>query len=581
MPNPYSVGNAPEGGSYTPPRVDFSWLGDLPQTYYAGAAARRQKAMAEAFPEGMPTNPDGTPNFEEMTNRVMKIGGLEAAGPMIQQMMQLKLGQIAGGAMNTGLGGEGDLPGPSPRAAAPQPTPGGPRGPNTGPDHLRPPVAQAGYNSEGDSIRSLVTERLPGADGQNLINYLSGKAFPGDENGADRTLNADQTAAMGKAIEGYKTQQAQRAQQPQPQQSGTQPTAQGGVPAQQPQAGAAGPTPGPGPAPSGPYTGTAGFAAGGPTSPAVPPQFSPALRTQLEARYRDLATRAAAIAGVNPQASQRMQSAMQALQERIKLIDEYWSKRTMPTGEMQNATAGGFRSPAEAQLAIKGQEQETTEGQKQYAALAAGGRAYEVDLKPLFGAARAFLNDPNMWSGTGGQFSLFVNKLKNLAGTNPNAALAQEGLSKITSMTTLANLNQQKYDLAEMGQGQAGRIFAQQVDLVTKTAPGLENTIPGNLLLVEINDRLGALRSKMAEMARQDIQAQRAAGNKNPHLIPDQFDAKVAKYLQDHPIFSKAELANPRLIAPPVFKTPDDLRSAGLPSGSPFKTSDGRIKYVP
>jgi hypothetical protein len=67
----------------------------------------------------------------------------------------------------------------------------------------------------------------------------------------------------------------------------------------------------------------------------------------------------------------------------------------------------------------------------------------------------------------------------------------------------------------------------------------------------------------------------------NGGRLDNKFNPILAKYNREHPMFTPDELKDIRLVAPPEFSNPAQVTSSGLPKGSPFKTPDGRIKWVP
>ena len=581
MPNPYTVGNAPEGGSYTPPSVDFSWLGNLPDDYYKGRVMRRQDALATAFqhPEDY-KNPDGSYDFNKMTDKVLSIGGLEAGGPMLNQMMKFGL------AKQFGIGETQPNVGEAPATQSGYPQRGD--SVHTGPGHLRP---QQTFDSEQpETIRSLATGISGGQDASGLIRMMVTKLrkhpdaplTPQEEQEARSVTGGGgplagppgpSVAGMAPGLGVPPQQGGQPAAQPGPASAGVQSLPSG------PNS-AIGAQPGPGPAPSGPYA-QGGPAQGERSEVGIPPEFSRMARGMVEKALNASVARDQATAIMFPESAKQDNPRTAALRDRLKQIDEFRSKWFTRTPEQQNAASAGFGNDIPGYEALtagvkKGKELQATEGHKMTDNILAGGRAYDTDMKPLFTVAKGIVNDPAFYSGFGGNLDLLKNRLVAALGWNPNAPQTQEMLQKITAMGTLATINQQKYDVSAAGDN-AGRIFAQQVDLVSKTVPGLENSIAGNAALVEINDRLGQFRSKMAELARQELAAQRAGkrGRElqlDPRLTPDLFDGRVEAYLKEHPIFTPEEARNPQLIGAPTFKSRAEAE-ARLPAGKhlPYK----------
>src|SRR5712671_201264 len=78
------------------PKVDFSPIGDLPNTYYDLQKKSSEKELRDAFKGGVPLNDDGTPNFAEMSKRLYQLGDIEKGTGLSNldiQRQQLQLGQ--------------------------------------------------------------------------------------------------------------------------------------------------------------------------------------------------------------------------------------------------------------------------------------------------------------------------------------------------------------------------------------------------------------------------------------------------------------------------------------------------------
>jgi hypothetical protein len=54
--------------------------------------------------------------------------------------------------------------------------------------------------------------------------------------------------------------------------------------------------------------------------------------------------------------------------------------------------------------------------------------------------------------------------------------------------------------------------------------------------------------------------------------LDNQFNPILAKYEASHPMFTPAEMKDMRLVAPPVFATPQAARAAGLKTGDVVRT---------
>jgi len=238
------------------------------------------------------------------------------------------------------------------------------------------------------------------------------------------------------------------------------------------------------------------------------------------------------------------------------------------------------RGPGSVQL--KAQEALQTEkikrSMKTYEGINAQASQYEADMRPYVTLSKSLLNDPTMYSGIGGQWSLDFNRVKAALG-DQKAAQLQEALQKVTANTVLGQINQQRNEMMEAGSS-SGRLFAQQVSQVEKAAPQLATTLGGNRFLVEVQQRIGDLASKRAEMARDYLQS---------HPILDEgFDAKLSKWMRANPLFTAAELANPNLVGTP--QVPDAIAAKGPQAvmqwaasmhSDVIRTHDGRYVHPP
>lgn len=64
------------------PKVDFSPIGNLPQTYWEGLAAKSAKDQREVFKDGVPTNSDGSLDYKSMIQMFGKTGAVDKIIPL-------------------------------------------------------------------------------------------------------------------------------------------------------------------------------------------------------------------------------------------------------------------------------------------------------------------------------------------------------------------------------------------------------------------------------------------------------------------------------------------------------------------
>lgn len=239
-----------------------------------------------------------------------------------------------------------------------------------------------------------------------------------------------------------------------------------------------------------------------------------------------------------------------------------------PTPEMKNAAADRRpgESLAEYQSRVAGgkkyAEDEASRFGKKYDAISKAGQEASVEL-PQLQLAKSILNDPKFYSGPAEGLNLGYKRiLATIDPTQADAAQPQEAFRKVVSNSILSQIR----SLAGTGQ-----IRVAEIRIMEKAAANQENTPAANRLLVDIATRLHQHALGLDEIAR----------NYNGGRLDPGFDTVARKWTEAHPLFTPAELKDPRLIAPPIFNTPEEVKKAGLGKGAPFQTPDGRIKYVP
>jgi hypothetical protein len=222
-----------------------------------------------------------------------------------------------------------------------------------------------------------------------------------------------------------------------------------------------------------------------------------------------------------------------------------------------------------------------------YSGIQGQSEQYERDLKHMVDLSRSLLNQPGVYTGAGGDLSLMVNRVKAFFGDH-DAAVLQEALQKVTAASVLGQINNQRSQLAEAGE-KAGRIFQQQVELVGKASPQLATTVGGNLFLVNVTQRLGDMSSQIAAKARAYVNKIDSTTGR-PHGVLDAgFDDQIARYLNEHPVFTPQELANPKLLG--SHDVPESagaskqalgswFNAMGLKPGDTYRLPDGRYREV-
>jgi hypothetical protein len=247
--------------------------------------------------------------------------------------------------------------------------------------------------------------------------------------------------------------------------------------------------------------------------------------------------------------------------ERMKAIDGALAKAGEATPEMKNAQASGVPNPAEFKRLEAQNADEVTRYGKKADAISKAGQEAAIEL-PQLDLAKSLMNDPKFYSGPLEGLNLQYKRLLSTFGSDPNVAQPQEAFRKVVSNSILSQIR----SLAGTGQ-----IRVAEIKIMEKAAANSENTPASNRLLVELATRLHKHALGLSDLA---------SGYKGGRLDPG-YDRAARAWTDQHPMFSKGELADPRLISPPIYGTPADVKKAKLSSGTPFQTPDGRIKYVP
>lgn len=577
----FIVGNAPQGASYAAPLMNFSPLANMAQDYYQGQALQRQQAMATAFPNGVPTNPDGSPNVNAIVNTGAQYGGVNYLTQMLpylqrQQYIDYLRGNPASGSGYPAQTSDNQPAPMSPSATTSNPSATGPAG-IRGPQSTAAPQAGTQANAPPATIQSIAAEN--GITDSNITRNVAAAL------GVDpaQPLPLDQATQVRRMMS--RTAAATSTGNGGPSQTGA------GVPATPASGVSGGPAPAQTNAPetAAPATGIV------PNAPYIRPvpnvPVSALTNSPVPPGYRgreaDYIQQQEAIAdSLDRQAQQgevlgfntkAMLDQAQAARARAQTVRDFLAKvgtaqieSSLPTEAEKNLQSG-------AAAKTEAQKQAIDQGQKELTGIQALARQSE-DLKPYTDLSRSLLSDPKTYTGPFGDLSLSANRLKAAAGGDPNAAMLQEALGKVTAQSVLNQINQQRDQLMEAG-GSAGRIFAQQVNLVEKAAPQLATTLGGNRFLVEVASRMGDLNVKIRDMAAQYVRT-------HGYLDPG-FDQQVSNYLKANPMFTKEELANPALLGAPtapagLATTQDRLawgQGMGLKNGAPFRAPNGTYMH--
>jgi hypothetical protein len=516
----YPVVSSPQAANYAPPVQDFSSIGNLLQDYLKGKQSGREEEKANLFRNGIPRvggGPDGPIDVNSVTDKLARINP-DYAMPLMNMQIQGQQGQtIANGIM----AGQGQPSAPVAQSGA-VPASVAPRAPvvqsPAGPSSAT--LSSTGSDNSGqDTIRSMATELAGGQDAMPAI----GSAARVLRINPDAPLTPEQAAKvkqfLGNAARPVVAQD----------------TSQAAAPAQQPQ----------------------------PTQPqadAPRPGWSQGDADALSLRATRLNALAAGLANVNPKSAEAAKAEAVATEARAKQIRDYISGEDSSTNEQKNAN-----DPTVADFELKKEQQKNDVDRfgKQYDTISKVGEQADETL-PQLDLAKRLVNSPDFASGTFAPASDAFKRLSVALNLNPNTATPDQVFDKIRAGSIL---NQIK------GMAGTGPVRVAEMKFIDQMIAGRENTPATLRTLLEIESRLYQRAQAVRTMAIDYNHGHLDAG----------FTKKVAE-LKNSPqgaMFTPAEMKDPRLIAPPVFNSPRELAAAKLPHGDPFKTADGRIKYVP
>jgi hypothetical protein len=521
--------------------------------------------LQNAFPDGLPKNPDGSVDMNSATNTLVKKGGAEYATPLLQMLMQQGIG--AGQSANlqridAGVTGGGNQP---PAAKAGNFSAAGPAN-ITGGQPQQPQLSSVGADNQGsDTLRSVATEAFGGKDVSPLIpRFAQALGVSPDAPLTPQQVQQARTIMSRTAQNRGQTQDdSGPGTQPAPASGASGSPAPTGQPVTQGQPQEVSPT--------GIPT-QQGQSQGGVGATGIPLSQYPVMINRLHQAATQARAAGAGIAAYNPATASQYEKQADSYDARAKQMQEEAQKISEPT-ILQKDYNSGVTAKTEIQKA------DIERGTKALGGIQAQASQYERDQKQYLDLSRSILNDPKMYTGIGADAVLNFDRIKAVYG-DTKAAMLKEALSKVTATSVLSQINTQKDQMQEAGTN-AGRIFAQQVALVEKAAPALSNTLAGNRFLVEVARRSGELASEVASQARTYKQAH--------GYLDTGFDTKISTYLQKNPVFSQNELSHAELLGsptiPPGLKGGEILnwaRDMGLKPGDPMRTSDGKgYKTVP
>jgi hypothetical protein len=567
----YETVPAPNYAAYANPGFGAAlgqMLQGLPGQYMQGREMARTREMQDAFKDGIPLNSDRSPNVNAIITKGAQIGGLPFVQQMLPFLQQVALGDQAAGDL-AGAGGGGSAP-------------ARPNSPNAaGPSNITAPATRTSSNGSdvGDgpgsaTLRSMATE-FAGGD-RDATGLISGAARSLRIN-PDAPLSSDQAAQvktfLSQSPKPFATSAditppsgsasaAERASNGPDDAGGTAQNGPGGRAAAPFAASGASGAPGP----QAESTGAA------PSTSGLPQGYDEATAGRLEQAAQNLRAKAARYAALkNPELSQSFEKQAEAYDARAKGIREALAKNAEFTPEQKNArdkSVEGFQTRKE----VVAGDIKTSE--KLYQGLQTLGQVGQVGNQKL-DRIRSIMSDPNFMSGAGNQIALAWKQWNATLGGDPKAAAPMEEFNK-TAQQLLTD------DIKAMGQSGAGPVRVAEVQIMKQATANLGISPATNRYLVEEAYRVHNDNIAVARLAQQYKQQQHG-------YLDAGWDAIRDKYYQEHPLFTKEELADPRLVAPPYLpkdvaadpaKHAQWVRAQGIKPGDPIKTDDPKRPIV-
>lgn len=575
-----SLPAAPSTRDYAPPKVDFSTLGNLANTYFQGTQQGRTLQQQSAFKEGLPQDASGNVDWNAVTQKMIQLGGTQAVPEFLK--LQLQQNALKGPPPIGGMDDAGSIP--SARTPAPE-VPAA----TSVPAHGIPSAPTSGATTQASNtfvpVQNFAETVYPQSDvaATNFAKMLQSQGLV-DQNG---NVNAQDPRVL-------KYAQARN--------SGVIPNG-----------GTAGNAPGQ----------TAQAAEPGSTEPIVPrpvqtQTFTPpqgmtladADRLSAAATRNRAVARNYGIAGFNSAAKAYSDQA-DKLDAQAQTIREMYAKGAEPTPGMKDAAASGVRTPldysgAQERQKVEAENLKMTPEQKNARASGEGApmtprqfeAAKEDDKKDVElwnkrypeiqalgessknGLQKAQLMknltlQPGFYSGPLSEHVQTYQQFKSVFGKNPSSALPAEAFHKVVNDMLIEQVK-------ALGKSGVGRVLQTEVNTMRQGIASMGITAQSNRALAEIVSRVYQQQADIAEIQR-GIKA--PAGQRNVA-----FDGVVTKYLEDHPLFTKDELQHPQLIgapdAPPAsaqWSKPQArawAKSVGLNPGDPIRIG-GQIMSVP
>jgi hypothetical protein len=541
--------------------VDYSFLGNLPDAYWAGQQQRYQQNLQNLFQGGVPSD------LGQLGTKILQAGGVpQIPNYLALQRLNMPIQPLAGEGVNY-------------EATQRQPLP--PSTAQTGSIGIRTPNAPQGAGDTSPTVGSLADRaRLTGQDRIDFVNQFGGDESRLADLSDPRTRNM--VASFIKQKEGQLSAQPPTTQTP----AGAAPaSAQAGdtvspVAYGQFKGGATAPQ----------FQPQAGFqvaqapVAGAEPRPA-PPGYTSGRAAQLrQFGQQNLTTAATMDIRLGKGAGDSYRDAGNKQIEQAQKIDDFLSEQAKATPEEKTFLSG-------VQGLSEKQKSDVARADAGYTGIRGKSIQYQEEVSPFLKLTQGIVNDPKFTSGVGADTRLLVNRVRQAMG-DQNAAVLQEGLQKMTASSVLSQMVNLKSQMEAISGGtgsNSGRIFGQYVELAQRASPQLETTPAGIRFLTQVQQRMGELSVRVHQMA-DEYRTQRLPNGQLAHPLglDEGFDRILSSYLRDPRTapFSKDELSHPQLLGVPTVPPSLDrkgnipqitiwARSMGVGPNDPIRFQDG------
>lgn len=534
------------GGAGASSRADFSNLfsGGF-DAYNKGRDEKAKNDLRDAFKGGVPTTPDGQPDFGAMAKVLFQKGGLSEGTAAAQLGIAQQNQQFGQGQSNSIQQAE----------SGGQPVVSPPSSNRTAGTVVAAPLNRGGVQSNQPQGQPA----SPQGGGNTVMQVVAAQGIPNDQLGAvsasvARQLGVDPTAPID--LNDPKVRNVLVPAIAQIKRMGVGQVVPPGAPQ------------GPQPIPQQADQPQAAVASAAPTQPQQQPGIaSPATQSVTSTAPVPEPSRVDKMIAFYSGIMSDPRSPKQNVELAKTRLDAL-QKNTDLTPDQKNyaqAVSQGYKGTmqdfaAETESRKTASTEEAKLGAQKYQTLVENGTKAQMEI-PQLDLLKEQMNDPNFFSGSGEKYNLLYKRLKSAVGIDPDAAVPQEYLRKATAANVLSSLGALKG---------LGQIRVAEINMAREAAASPDNSIPANKLLVEISKRTHQRNADIADMAQ-------SYKEQNGTLDPG-FDKKVTAYYKKNPLFTDGEIKDWHQII--GEQKPASAQSANPPMPNARKAPDGNW-YVP